>query len=750
MSSAFSQDDMTKTKDSLNSWEKELHLLNKSQYQAVCANPGNILVSAGAGTGKTRVLSLRFLYLHERCQIPEKKIMAVTFTNKAAYEMKQRLGSFLPVKDLWIGTFHALSMVILRTNSTLVNRRKDFVVLDPSEQQGIMNKILKNTPFVKTITAKGALMKISQWKQQLDDPRYCVQSKKDLPYLQLYEAYEEQLRLSNGLDFDDLILLTTTLFQEHPQVVQEYDFRHILVDEYQDINIMQYEWLRGLKTAALFCVGDEDQAIYGWRGASVDKILDFPKDFPESQVITLEKNYRSTGCILGCASALISNNKERYGKILQSQGDHGEKVNIQGLYDTSEEAAFVAKEVMKAYENGESLSSMALLTRTGAQSREFEERFVMQHIPYTMVGNTRFYDRLEIRDALSYLRLIHCDQDNLAFERLLGTPRRGIGPAALKTFYEHVKEKGVSLEQGARLALGTSLNPSSVLWNSLNYLLQQIDHWRRESQLCSPSVLMAQILEESGYNAQWETQGIPGQARLENLKEFVKSLERFKTLQEAIEHIALLSDINNHETGPGVQIMTLHGAKGLEFDRVFLPGWEENTFPHIRALDEGGIKGLEEERRLAYVGLTRGKKYVTITFSWNRRMNQGGAMPCSPSRFIYELPKEYSSLVLKTPYGQPFSTTQQRHYSFLGKREENSQKTPMVKPTTFLNTLGKFFKNSTSSLKKEENLPCFQAGDVVTHHAFGSGIVQKQEGTMVDVVFKTCGQKTILQRFLKK
>lgn len=745
-------------KDSLLSWEKELQGLNQSQYKAVSAKPAHTLVSAGAGTGKTRVLSLRFLYLHEHHGVPLEKIMAVTFTNKAAYEMKQRLGSFLPVENLWVGTFHALSIILLKDHGHLIGRPKGFVVVNPGEQQSIMNKILKNNPLGKTITTKSALLRISQWKQALEDPRANNFSPKDFPYLQLYEAYEEQLLLSNALDFDDLILHSTKLLHHYPEVSKTYDFQHILVDEYQDINTMQYQWLQGFSGAFLFCVGDEDQAIYGWRGATVEKILDFSKDFPGSHIITLEKNYRSTESILQCASSLIANNKERYGKVLQSQGDLGEKVRVRGLYDTSEEAAFVAQEIMKAQEKGESLSSMAILTRTGAQTREFEERFMMQHIPYTMVGNTRFYDRLEIRDALSYLRTVYSPQDNLAFERLLGTPKKGIGPGTLKSFYEHVKIKGISLEEGARLTLET-LNPSTLLWGSLKNILDSITHWRHEAKSLSPSELMEKILEESGYNAQWEPQGIVGQARLENLREFIKSLERFENLQEALEKISFLSDVQSPEEGPGIQMMTLHGAKGLEFHRVFLPGWEENSFPHIRALEEGE-GGLEEERRLAYVGLTRGQHFVTISFSWNRRMSQGGAMPCIPSRFIYELPKSHCVLDLKTPYGQPFSTSQNRHYHLLDHQygassSQGSQSFSRPKKSStsgVLHTIKTIFspQKTTFSSQKAHDLSDFKAGDKVSHKSFGSGIVQRKEGNMITVVFKSCGEKTILKGFLTK
>jgi DNA helicase-2/ATP-dependent DNA helicase PcrA len=502
----------------------------------------------------------------------------------------------------------------------------------------------------------------------------------------------------NGLDFDDLIMCSLGLLRHHPDIVESCGFQHILVDEYQDINSMQYEWLRALcrSDTKVFCVGDDDQSIYGWRGASIDKILKFNQDFPSAGLLCLEDNYRSTPHILSAASHLIGHNSSRHGKILRTQSVSGEKVNIQGLWDSGEEATFIADKIMVCARAGIALSTMAILVRTGAQTREFEERFVQQNIPYYLVGNTRFYDRLEIRDVVAYLRVVHSETDNLAFDRIINTPKRGIGPSTMDTLYALVPEHGGSLERAAR-ALCSTLK-DGVLSRSLKAFLSMVSAWRLCLGTINLSQLTERIIADSGYAQMWKEQGIQGQARMDNVIELMKSIDHFATLGEFLDHVSLLTEVNDDEKDEGIAMMTLHAAKGLEFDHVFLPGWEEGLFPHIRCIEEQGKKGIEEERRLAYVGLTRAKKTSTISFCWNRKGHQGFS-PSSPSRFIQELPADDVVMTLKLKHNaQDASVDEQKR---------------------------------------------------VMHSVFGAGVVQTKIGHMVSVLFEKHGLKKVIDRFLK-
>ncbi len=659
---------------------------------------GHMLISAGAGTGKTRVLTLRYAHLALHHDIDPKTIMAVTFTNKAANEMKRRLRELFPVQNLWIGTFHSLGLRLLRHHAALIGRSTDFSILDTNDQSTLVQKLLKKTTSKKVYTPRMVLGAISQWKHRLLSPQEVA--KAPVPfYLELYHAYEDHLRIMNGLDFDDLLLCSLKILGENPGIAQSYAFQHILVDEYQDINEMQYLWLRAFSNTQthLFCVGDDDQSIYGWRGASVDKILKFTTDFPSAGIVCLEDNYRSTPHILSAASHLIAHNPERHGKVLRTQSLSGEKVIIQGLWDSGEEAAFVAEKIMASARAGISLATMAILVRTGAQTREFEERFSLQNIPYYLVGNTRFYDRMEIRDVVAYLRTIHSQTDNLAFERIINTPKRGIGDTTLQTLYTMVTDHQGSLERAAR-ALCISLK-EGVLRRALTAFLSSITIWR-EALACATVTLGGltdRILAESGYAAMWGEQGIQGQARMDNIKELIKSIDNFPTLGEFLEHVSLLTEVNEGAHNEGVALMTLHAAKGLEFDHIFLPGWEEGVFPHIRCIEESGKKGVEEERRLAYVGLTRAKKSSTISFCWNRKGHQGFS-PSSPSRFIQELPSQDVTMSLKLNYTAKDVS--------LGEQKR------------------------------------------VMHSVFGRGVVQNQMGHMTSVLFESHGLKKVIDRFL--
>lgn len=673
--------------------------LNEAQKNAVLAPLEHMLISAGAGTGKTRVLTLRYAHLVLDHHLDPKTLMAVTFTNKAAREMKQRLQEFFEVKPLWIGTFHSLGLRILRQHALKIHRTSDFSILDTNDQSVLVQKLLKEQGAKKIYTPRMILPVISGWKQAMESPDEVKRA--PIPfYLEMYRAYQEHLQLMNALDFDDLLLCSLKLVQAYPEVAASYAFEHLLVDEYQDINEMQYAWLRALSHPGtkVFCVGDEDQSIYGWRGASVDKILKFNGDFPSAGMVRLEDNYRSTPHILSAASHLIAHNTSRHGKVLRTQAVSGDKVKIQGLWDSGEEAAFVAEKIMESARAGLCLSNMAILVRTGAQTREFEERFCLQNIPYYLVGNTRFYDRMEIRDVVAYARVIHSERDNLAFERMVNTPKRGIGPSTLQKLYALVPEHQGSLEGAAR-ALVEGLGEGLIKRN-LGSLLDHISAWRQELTQGSGtlSALMSRMVRESGYAAMWADQGVQGQVRMDNVGELIKSMDHFATLGEFLEHVSLLTEIHEGPQEEGVALMTLHGSKGLEFDHVFLPGWEEGLFPHVRCIQEQGDKGVEEERRLAYVGITRAKKTSTISFCWNRKGHQG-FVPSSPSRFIQELPAQDVVMEQRVNYrAKEASPTQQKR---------------------------------------------------VMHSVFGPGRVQSHMGHMVSVLFEKHGLKKVIDRFLK-
>ena len=680
----------------ISSLHDSIDRLNPSQREAVTSGPGNILVSAGAGTGKTRVLTLRYGHLVFDHGVNPQNIMAVTFTNKAAFEMKKRLMDFFPVHQLWIGTFHSLGLRMLRQHHETINRAADFSVLDGRDQSTLVQKILKEKEVKKAVTPRMILDVISQWKHKMLDPKDIPSAPKPL-YLEVYGEYQSRLRMMNCMDFDDLLLCSLSLMQQRPDLVQSYGFQHILVDEYQDINDLQYQWIKAFsdQDSSLFCVGDDDQSIYGWRGASIEKILRFEQDFPHTKTIYLEDNYRSTPHILSAASHLIGHNRERHGKVLRTSEKAGEKVHVQGLWDSGEEARFIADRIMEATKNGQSLSSTAVLVRTSIQTRELEECFSLQNIPYHIVGSARFYDRVEIRDIIGYLRIVHSCTDNLAFERTVNTPKRGIGPTTIQRLYDIVHEQDIPLEQSARLYCQQA--KEGVVRTNLVAFLHLIDTWRQEKERLSLAELTQNILIASGYKAMWQEQGVQGQTRLENIKELLKSTESSESLEAFLEHASLLSETASDEDGKGISIMTLHAAKGLEFDTVFLPGWEENLFPHIRCVEESGQKGVEEERRLAYVGLTRARKKSIISFCWNRKGHQG-FMPSAPSRFINELPQDDVDMVLK--------------------------------------------------IKNTFTHPSAQHQKKVMHATFGKGTVQSQSGLMVSVLFERHGLKKIMTRFL--
>ena len=627
--------------------------LNPEQRQAIESLDGPVLVLAGAGTGKTRVLTSRLVQLLWTRKARPFELLAVTFTNKAAREMKDRVGGLLgrPVEGWWLGTFHSLAARILREQAEQAGLKPNFTILDTDDQLRLLKQILEAEGFDdKKWPARVILSAFERWKDRgLTPDKVSAGEAGDVAggrAVELYRAYQARLLALNACDFGNLLLHNLTLFQADPEVLKVYQdrFRFLLVDEYQDSNVAQYLWLRLLAQghSNICCVGDDDQSIYGWRGAEVGNILRFEKDFPGATVIRLERNYRSTPNILAAASGLIAHNEGRLGKTLwtEAEADPGPPVRIRGLWDGEAEARFVGEEIEALQRKRHCLSEIAVLVRTGAQTREFEERFITLGLPYRVVGGPRFYERREIRDALAYLRILASPSDDLAFERIVNVPKRGIGDATLRLIHaaSRAGDKPL-LAAAADLVQTDELRPAAR--RSLGDLITGFVRWRQLTDQIPHTELAEIVLDESGYTAMWQADlsaDAPG--RLENLKELVSAMAEFESLAGFLEHVSLVMETIQGEGQDLVTVMTLHSAKGLEFDTVFLAGWEEGLFPNQRALDETGLKGLEEERRLAYVGLTRARRQAIVSFAANRRLH-GSWAAAIPSRFVDELPRDH-------------------------------------------------------------------------------------------------------------
>jgi len=720
-----------------------LNGLNPQQAAAVQQTDGPVLVLAGAGTGKTRVLTTRLAYLLQTGKAVPAQILAVTFTNKAAQEMKMRVSQSLggqPVEGWWLGTFHSLCVRMLRSHADLIGLNSNFTILDTDDQVRLMKQMMENHSIdPKKSAAKDIVNKISAWKDKAKTPDDIqandVGDFADGKMLILYKEYQARLKILNACDFGDLLLHVITILKDpaNGMLLADYQrrFRYILVDEYQDTNVAQYLWLRLLTKGKnnICCVGDDDQSIYGWRGAEVDNILRFEKDFPGATIIRLEENYRSTGHILSAANGVIGNNTDRLGKELFTSAGAGEKVKLRGLWDGAAEARYVGEEIEAAQSKGQSLNNMAVLVRTGFQMREFEERFIQLGLPYRVIGGPRFYERKEIRDALAYLRVVMQTHDDLALERIINVPKRGIGDATVQTLYTHARAKKISLYQSIiDLTQTEELRPK--MKSTLMKLVDDFERWKSMLDTAHHSELAATILDDSGYNDMWKMDKAPdAPGRLENLKELVSAMEEFENLQEFLEHIALVLENQNNDNGEFVTLMTLHGAKGLEYDLVFLPGWEDGLFPSQRSMDENGVKGLEEERRLAYVAITRAKRQAVISYVGNRRM-YGSWVNALPSRFIEELPEEHidveAEMGLYTPQGG--NAGRSSHWDSSGY----NRKAP-VRQTELERT----------SMDGE-----LSTGDRVFHEKFGSGVVVHIDGHKLDIKFDNAGQKRVMDSFV--
>ena len=745
--------------------------LNPAQRAAVEALDGPVLMLAGAGTGKTKALTARIVHLLTTGRARPNEILAVTFTNKAAREMKARVGRMLgQVAEgmPWMGTFHSLSVKILRRHAELVGLKPNFTILDTDDQLRLLKQLISAANIdEKRWPARMLLGMIDGWKNRALTPEK-VPSSEAGGYnnrgTELYAAYQDRLRTLNATDFGDLLLHCVTIFQAHPDVLGQYQrwFKYLLVDEYQDTNVCQYLWLRLLAQAHknICCVGDDDQSIYGWRGAEVGNILRFEKDFPGAQVVRLEQNYRSTAHILAAASGVIAANQGRLGKTLWTAGEPGEKVRLIGHWDGEEEARWIGEEV-EALQRGTrgmgpvSLDHQAILVRASHQMRAFEDRFLTIGLPYRVIGGPRFYERQEIRDAMAYFRLAVSPPDDLAFERVINTPKRGLGDKAQGDIQRLARAAGVSLLDGAREAVARGAIGGKGL-GQLRQFVEAVDRWHAITLIPDHNhiELAEMILEESGYTEMWQNDKTPeAPGRLDNLKELVKALEQFDNLQGFLEHVSLIMDNESEEAAEKVSIMTLHAAKGLEFPVVFLPGWEDGLFPSQRSMDETGLKGVEEERRLAYVGITRAEELCTISFASNRRV-YGQWQSQLPSRFIDELPSAHVE-VLTPPglYGGGFgaaapvgfgSALEDRVakadvYNSPGWRRLQDRQTtrPMAQP-----------REARHVVIDAEAVSAFAIGDRVFHQKFGYGQVTGIEGDKLDIDFDHAGEKKVVGRFI--
>ncbi|MBR0825841.1 UvrD-helicase domain-containing protein [Bradyrhizobium manausense] len=831
---------------------KYLTGLNPEQREAVESLDGPVLVLAGAGTGKTRVLTTRIAHILSQGRARPGEILSVTFTNKAAREMKHRLGQMLgqAVEGMpWLGTFHSIGGRILRTHAELAQLKSNFTVLDVDDQVRLLKQLLQAENIDdKRWPARMLAGLIDGWKNRGLSPTQ-VPSGEAAMFAngkggKLYTSYQERLKILNAADFGDLLLENIRIFREHPDILRQYQqrFKYILVDEYQDTNVAQYLWLRLLSQAPspkavipgrleepnpesgdestardstlrdsamgfdaahrpgmtehaamtvganaptknICCVGDDDQSIYGWRGAEVDNILRFEHDFPGAKVIRLERNYRSTGHILAAASHLIAHNEGRLGKTLRTEDEDGEKVTVTGAWDSEEEARAIGEEIEQIQRMGDKLNEVAILVRASYQMREFEDRFVTLGLPYRVIGGPRFYERAEIRDALAYLRVINSPADDLAFERIVNVPKRGLGDATVQMLHDHARKRRIPLFEAARAVVETDeLKPKAR--GSLREVVTQFDRWRAQREVTAHTDLAQIVLDESGYTEMWQKdRSADAAGRLENLKELVRSMEEFENLQGFLEHIALVMDRDGGSEEDAVSLMTLHSAKGLEFDNVFLPGWEEGLFPSQRTLDEQGRAGLEEERRLAHVGLTRARRRAKLYFATNRRIH-GTWSTTIPSRFLDELPAANVEITeskggsawggtggygasrfddmeafgssYTTPGWQRAQANRNRGQGGGGGRGSFAEEASSFSSSPDFG--GSFGSRRRGPMTIEGELVAkstgttseFALGDRVFHQKFGYGRVVKIDGNKLTIAFDKAGEKKVVDSFVQR
>ena len=713
--------------------------LNEAQIEAVKTVSGPLLVLAGAGTGKTRVLTSRLSYILQNNIAHPSQICTVTFTNKAANEMRIRVEKMIgnSVAGWWLGTFHSLAARILRSNAELVNLKNTFTIIDTDDQIRLVKQVLSLENIdEKRWPARSLLSIIQRWKDMGLNPidvKDAFHSGTDFANnqaIKLYKLYQNRLLTLNAADFGDLLLHVITIFQKHSEIKKLYQnkFKYILVDEFQDTNASQYYWLKTLaeEHKNLCAVGDDDQSIYSWRGADVTNILNFEKDFKNTKTIRLEENYRSTGNILAAASGLISKNQSRLGKTLWTAGEMGDKINIRTVYDGKQEAESISDEIESYQRNKNSINNVAILVRAGFQTRTFEERFLKIGLPYQVIGGLRFYERAEIRDAIAYLRLINSSDDQLAYERIINKPKRGLGDKTIRQIEQYSRSSKLNLEMAARKLAETD-ELTSKASSSIRLFSKKIDKWRLDLSKNKLGELVEIVLEESGYIEMLKKdRSIEAPGRLDNLKELVNAINEFESLQNFLDHIQLVMEGANNQNLETAKIMTLHAAKGLEFPLVFLPGWEEGLFPNQRSIDENGESGLEEERRLAYVGITRAKNNVWI-FNANSRLTHGQWIDCIPSRFIDELPDK--NINRFSSYSNNFKSSIASEWLIANNKKEI---------------------NLSKEYIDENNDNKFKLMERIFHQKFGYGKILEIDGDKVTIDFEKAGEKKLMLTFIEK
>ena len=744
--------------------------LNPPQREAVLTTEGPVLLLAGAGTGKTAALTARMAHiLYNRLAWPS-EILAVTFTNKAAREMRERIGAMVgeAVEGMpWLGTFHSIGAKMLRRHAEIIGLQSNFTIIDTDDQIRLLKQLILSEDIdEKRFPAKSLAGLIDRWKNKGFSPADVDAGESELfangKGQHMYALYQARLLALNACDFGDLLLHGLKLLQNNRDILEKYQqqFKYILVDEYQDTNAVQYLWLRLLAQARknICCVGDDDQSIYSWRGAEVTNILRFEKDFPGAKVIKLEQNYRSTPHILAAASGLINANSGRLGKTLWTELDEGEKVRIVGVWDGPEEARRVGDEIETLQHRGASLNDIAILVRAQHQTREFEDRFIQVGLNYRIVGGFRFYERAEIRDAIAYLRIVNQPADDLAFERIVNTPKRGIGDKAVEKIHIVARAERAPLSLAAARLVGTD-ELSGKARRSLADLVIDIGRWRDEASRTQPADLIRLILDESGYTAMLQAErSVEASGRLQNLEELGRAMEEYDTLGEFLEHVSLVMDNDANAGEAAITVMTIHAAKGLEYDHVFLVGWEDGVFPSQRALDEGGLASLEEERRLAYVAITRARHKATIFHAANRRI-YGQWTSSIPSRFIEELPADHIEAEQTmtggasmwraswSEQGDPFAHLAAANATRAGSRGPGWQRAATSggfnpRPTTVRENT-----RSAASMgaKPRSDL---RVGMRVFHEKFGYGEIVEIEGNKLEIEFEQAGAKRVIDSFV--
>ena len=745
-----------RTPDPVSDSGRYLDKLNETQLKAVETIDGPLLVLAGAGTGKTRVLTTRMGHIILQGKSRPWEILAVTFTNKAAREMQERVADLIkrPIESMWVGTFHAIGARILRRHAEAAGLKSNFTILDTDDQIRLIKQLIDVHEIdEKRWPPRVIAGTIQRWKDRGLMPEKVTPTEggdaDEGRVLSLYKEYQERLLFINAADFGDLLLLCLKLFQDHPEILFEYQnqFRYILVDEYQDTNVAQYLWLRLLaqKHRNICCVGDDDQSIYSWRGAEVGNILRFEEDFPGSATVRLERNYRSTPHILATASSLIAHNEDRLGKTLWTDTDEGERVLVRGVWDGEEEARVVGDAIEILQHKKHKLNDIAILVRASFQTREFEERMITLGIPYRIIGGPRFYERQEIRDANAYLRVTVQPDDDLAFERIINLPTRGIGKKTMQTIHRFARTERISLTRAVLRLVKTDEFRSKVKTTLID-LMADFDRWRGLLNIMHHPELVGTILDESGYTQMWRDHKAPeAPGRLENLKEMVAAMEEFENIIGYLEHVSLVMENEESKEFDKVTMMTLHGAKGLEFESVFLPGWEDGLFPHQRSLEGDGASGLEEERRLAYVGITRARKRATILYASNRRI-YGKWQSAYPSRFIDELPTDHISHETNPGLGGS-GRTSEPSFGFDnsdGFQQSSWQTRRNARAQRQINAI------SYSQTEASESSPKFDMGERIFNQKYGYGKIVSINGSTFEVEFEKAGTKKVMDSYLKR